>query len=447
MVTRVAVIGAGPSGLSALRAFHCAAAQGNDIPEIVCFERQRSWGGLWNYTWRTGTDENGEPLHGSMYRYLWSNGPKEALEFADYTFDEHFGRPIASYPPRAVLLDYLKGRVENTAIADWIRYNSVVRNVEFDEHSQRFSVKVHDHTNHTTYCEAFDYVINASGHFSTPNMPYFDGLDRFAGRVLHAHDFRDALEFKGKDVLVVGASYSAEDIGAQCWKYGCRSVTLSYRTAATGYAWPDNWQEKPLLTRVDGNTVYFADGTHRAVHAIILCTGYLHHYPWYGDDLRLEDSNRVWPTGLYQGVAWIKNPRLFYIGAQDQWFSFNMFDLQAWWARDVIAGNISLPAPEQMQADWRQWRDMEAGIVTPKDGWQFQGEMMKRLQAQVDYPAFDIDGIGQVFYEWKTHKAENIMTFRDNGYRSVMTGKVSPVYHTAWVNALDDSLEAYLAAD
>ena len=64
--------------------------------------------------------------------------------------------------------------------------------------------------------------IVASGHFSTPNVPYFDGLDTFNGRVLHAHDFRDALEFKGKDMLIVGRSYSAEDIGSQCWKYGAQ---------------------------------------------------------------------------------------------------------------------------------------------------------------------------------------------------------------------------------
>ena len=45
-----------------------------------------------------------------MYRYLWSNGPKEGLEFADYSFEEHFGRPIASYPPRAVMFDYVEGK-------------------------------------------------------------------------------------------------------------------------------------------------------------------------------------------------------------------------------------------------------------------------------------------------------------------------------------------------
>ena len=76
-MTRVAIIGAGPSGLAALRAFESARLKGAEIPELVCYERQSNWGGLWNYTWRTGTDEFGEPVHGSMYRYLWSNGPKE----------------------------------------------------------------------------------------------------------------------------------------------------------------------------------------------------------------------------------------------------------------------------------------------------------------------------------------------------------------------------------
>ena len=82
MKKRVAVIGAGPSGLAVLRAFQTAKANGDEIPEIVCFEKQDNWGGLWNYTWRTGLDQYGEAVHGSMYRYLWSNGPKEGLEFA-----------------------------------------------------------------------------------------------------------------------------------------------------------------------------------------------------------------------------------------------------------------------------------------------------------------------------------------------------------------------------
>jgi trimethylamine monooxygenase len=70
MTSRVAIIGAGPCGLSQLQAFEQARRKGVDIPEGVCFEKQADWGGLWNYTWRTGLDEYGEPVHGSMYRYL-----------------------------------------------------------------------------------------------------------------------------------------------------------------------------------------------------------------------------------------------------------------------------------------------------------------------------------------------------------------------------------------
>ena len=80
----------------------------------------------------------GEPVHSSMYRYLWSNGPKECLEFADYTFEEHFGKLIASYPPRAVLWDYIKGRVEKANVRKQINFRHVVRFVSFDSKTQKF---------------------------------------------------------------------------------------------------------------------------------------------------------------------------------------------------------------------------------------------------------------------------------------------------------------------
>lgn len=57
---RICVIGAGPSGLAQLRAFKSAAEKGAEIPEIVCYEKQPDWGGLWRYTWRTGIDEHGK---------------------------------------------------------------------------------------------------------------------------------------------------------------------------------------------------------------------------------------------------------------------------------------------------------------------------------------------------------------------------------------------------
>lgn len=446
MQKRVAVIGAGPSGLAQLRAFQSAAQKGAEIPEIVCFEKQSNWGGLWNYTWRTGVDENGEPVHGSMYRYLWTNGPKEGLEFADYSFEEHFGKQIASYPPRAVMFDYIEGRVVKAGVRDWIRFSTIVRSVTYDEKTGLFTVTVHDFAKDSVYSETFDNVIVASGHFSTPNVPEFPGFAQFNGRIVHAHDFRDAREFAGKDVLIVGTSYSAEDIGSQCWKYGANSVTVSYRTAPMGFHWPNNWQEVPLLTHVDGRKVFFADGTSREVDAIILCTGYKHYFNFLPDDLRLKTANRLAAHDLYKGVVWINNPKLFYLGMQDQWFTFNMFDAQAWWVRDVILGRITLPTDKAvMLADVADREAREDAGRDAKDAIKYQGAYVKELIAETDYPSFDVDGACEAFYEWKHHKIENIMTFRDHSYRSVITGTMAPKHHTPWKDALDDSLETYLA--
>jgi trimethylamine monooxygenase len=442
---RVAVIGAGPSGLAQLRAFQSAKAKGAEIPEVVCFEKQSNWGGLWNYTWRTGLDENGEPVHCSMYRYLWSNGPKEGLEFADYSFEEHFGKQIASYPPRAVLFDYIEGRVNKAGVRDWIRFSTPVRLVRYNADTGMFTVTVHDMKNDHVYEEEFDNVIVASGHFSVPNVPEYPGFDKFNGRLLHAHDFRDAREFSGKDILILGSSYSAEDIGSQCWKYGAKSITVAYRNAPMGFNWPDNWKEVPKLDHVDEDTAYFADGTSKKVDAIILCTGYKHHFPFLPDDLRLKTKNRLATADLYKGVVWVNNPKLFFLGMQDQWFTFNMFDAQAWWVRDAIMGRIAIPADKAVLL--KDVEDRVAGEDAGQDAHDaihYQGDYVKELIAETDYPSFDVDGACEAFFEWKEHKKKDIMAFRDNAYKSVITGTMAPVHHTPWKDALEDSMESYL---
>ena len=440
----IAIIGAGPSGLAQLRAFRFAKERGAKIPKIVCFEKQKDWGGLWNYTWRTGVDKFCNHCHGSMYRYLWSNGPKEGLEFADYTFAEHFGKPIASYPPRAVLFDYIKGRVEKANVRDCIRFNTVVRDVRYNKDSSNFTVLARDCVNDSEASEDFDHVIIASGHFSYPNVPYYNGFKTFKGRILHGHDFRDALEFKDQDILILGTSYSAEDIGSQCWKYGCKSITVSHRTAPMGFKWPDNWQEVPALLRVSGNTAYFKDGSTKDVNAIILCTGYKHHFPFLGDDLRLKTANRLATADLYKGVVWNKNTKLFYLGMQDQWYTFNMFDAQAWYVRDIIMGRIKLPSAVEMQTDVDVRIATEDALLDDYEAIKYQGNYVKELVSDTDYPSFDIEASNNAFFQWKKHKKENIMTFRDNQYISPMTKTMAPLFHTPWQDALDDSLEVYL---
>ena len=152
--------------------------KGADIPEIVCFEKQSNWGGLWNYTCRTGLDENGEPVHCSMYRYLWSNGPKEGLEFADYSFEEHFGKQIASYPPRAVLFDYIEGRVNKAGVRDWIRFSTTIRMVRYNEAKCNFTITAHDLKNDRMAFRNHAYKLVITGTMApVHHSPWKDALE------------------------------------------------------------------------------------------------------------------------------------------------------------------------------------------------------------------------------------------------------------------------------
>ena len=441
-MTKIAIVGSGPCGLSMLRAFQQEELKSGKIPEIVCFEKQSDWGGLWNYSWRTGSDQYGDPIHNSMYRYLWSNGPKECLEFADYTFDQHFGKTIPSFPPRSVLKDYILGRANNANIKKYIRFDTTVDNIVFN--GSQFNLTSKNKLNNNISTEIYDKIIIASGHFSVPFIPEYEGMNTFPGRILHSHDFRDAEEFRNKNVVVLGSSYSAEDIALQCYKYGAASVTIGYRNNPMGFKWPKKIKEVHYLDRLEGKNAIFKDGSTQDTDVIILCTGYLHHFPFLEDALKLKTHNRLYPPKLYKGVAWQDNTNLFYLGMQDQFHTFNMFDIQAWYVRDLIMQKIKLPSSEDIEKDIQKWIGKEQVLEDPLQMIDFQTDYIVELSSQVDYPKIDFELIRKHFYEWEHDKEEDILNYRNKSFSSAVTGSVAPIHHTNWLEAMDDSMDTFM---
>jgi len=447
MVGKVCVIGGGPSGLSVLCWFAKMKREGRVIPDIVCFEKQSSWGGLWNYSWRTGSDQHGEAVHGSMYRYLWSNGPKECLEFPHYTFEEHFGKAIPSFPPREVLFDYLKGRWNQEDIRKYIKFSTVVRDVTYNKATDDFTVSVKDlQKDQVLEGERFDYVIVASGHYSVPNVPTFPGIEKFPGRVLHAHDFRDANEFAGKRLLLIGSSYSAEDIALQCLKYGAKSIICTWRSKPMGFKWPKECEERPLVQRFDGKIAHFKDGSSAEIDAVMMCTGYLHKYDFLREELRLKSKNVMYPPGLYKGIIWEEggNGKLLYVGVQDQFYTYTMFDVCALWAVKYIEGEMTVPDKKTRDSDWKNWVARNKACKNYHDEIDFQTDYVVELARDCgsDYP-YDLD-VAEMFHTWEGHKDEDILTYRDKSFASKYTGVQSPVHHTNFMYALDDSMETFM---
>jgi trimethylamine monooxygenase len=136
--------------------------------------------------------------------------------------------------------------------------------------------------------------------------------------------------------------------------------------------------------------------------------------------------------------------KLLYLGAQDQYYTFTMFDTQALWTLKYILGDITLPDKAAMIEDQKKWF---ARFKALKDGMEnitFQGDMIRDWCKEGEY-GHDTD-IDAILHNWIHDKHNDIMTYRDQSYASKYTGTQSPIHHSTFMDALDDSLETFMAA-
>jgi len=303
----------------------------------------------------------------------------------------------------------------------------------------------------------FDHVIVASGHYTIPNMPDLEGISKFPGRVLHSHDFRGADEFVGKNLLILGGSYSAEDIALQCYKFGARSITISYRSCPMGFKWPDNIKEVPLLERIEGHTAFFKDGTSvDKIDCIIICTGYRHNHSYMAEHLRLHCSGNPYiPSDLYKGIFWLPEPRLAYLGMQNQLYTLNMFDIQAALVRDVYLGYVKLPDDnneEKRREDISKWQAREQTLsIDDHEGFSdLQTDYIHDIVQCCDQntvPKFDLEQSNAGMYKFFRDKRENILTYRDQSFPSIFPPyHQAPLCQTPWIDNIDDSIDGYLSS-
>lgn len=175
-----------------------------------------------------------------MYRELIINAPKEMLEYPDYSFVDCFEKTPKdkqwwpdvgeewkySYAPREIMFFYLKQRVMYYNMYKNIQFKRAVRNVV--KVGDKYEVTTTDLPSAKNETKTFDFIIVCNGHYSTPNMPAFPGIGRLRkAEVIHSHDFKKPQNYKGKNVLILGGSYSAEDIGSMVWKFGAKHVFIS----------------------------------------------------------------------------------------------------------------------------------------------------------------------------------------------------------------------------
>lgn len=276
-----------------------------------------------------------------MYQQLFINAPKEAYEYPYYTFADHFGGATGSFPPRLAMRNYIESRFLKWGTTDWIKFDTHVKNVTYSDETGKFTVITRNWSEAKEETETFDYVICATGHFTIPNMPEQNDYANYTGTLIHSHDQRTFDNYKDKTVMVIGTSYSADDIGAIAAKHGAKKVINAYRRAPMPWKFPDNFATHQLpIKKIDGKNITFSDDVTEEVDVIVSCTGYVLSYPFMEEKLRLVSPNILFTNDLYKGIFYIPNNKLMYLGAMQQFYSLTMFDLQSFYARDQILGDI-----------------------------------------------------------------------------------------------------------
>ncbi|TDZ39067.1 Dimethylaniline monooxygenase [N-oxide-forming] 5 [Colletotrichum spinosum] len=198
----IAVVGAGPSGLAAIKEFIAAGHT------VQCFEGAHALGGIWLYE-----PSPTEDTHSVAYNGLVLNSCRETTGFSDFPIDPQ--RYPIFYSHR-LHLRYLQEYAARFGLEKHIRYKTTVVGCA-PRKDGTWEVRVRDNgaDDQREEVSEFDAVVCGSGFVSKPMVPRVDGRDKFKGEVLHGHFYRTPTAFEGKKVVVIGLGSTAVDIACE----------------------------------------------------------------------------------------------------------------------------------------------------------------------------------------------------------------------------------------
>jgi dimethylaniline monooxygenase (N-oxide forming) len=383
---RIAVIGAGPSGLVAAK--H-ALEVGFDV---TVFEASDALGGQWYTT----------AAHSGVWPGMRANTSRAMTAFSDFPAPEDHPLHPAAEQVRA----YLEAYARAFGVVDRIRFRSPVGDVR---------------PGWTVDGEPFDGVVVASGRFRKPRFPPIAAA--FRGETLPSFEYPGAEALRDRPTLVYGNGISGVEIASDLAPHA--PVISAFRKSryviqkvvdgvSSDWQWytlfgaierrlssPGDWSRRqrerilrvagnpadfgapepsedlrvaglslcqeylqqvrdgsivcrPAIASIDGRNVTFADGSTHAVEVLICATGYDVDIPYLSPDvLALLGSD----LALYQRTFHPDLPGFGVIGqflAQGPYFP--LLELQARWIVAVWSGEVALPGDDLVRHVIRQPR-------------------------------------------------------------------------------------------
>lgn len=352
MKKRVCVIGAGPSGIAAIKNIREVGI------DVVGYDANHDVGGNWIY--------NEKSSHSSVFETTHIISSKTLSQYEDFPFDPS----VADYPSHQELYTYFQSYAEHFDLYRSIEFNTLVQHCKRVDNT-KWSIRIKQ--NGKERIEEFTDLVVCNGHHWLPKYPNYPG--KFSGEMIHSHQFKKAAPFANKKVLVIGGGNSACDVAVETsriskktsisWRRGYRIVPkfifgkptdifaskisfiptairnllagmiarlivgpnrfygLQKVTHKMGATHPTLNSEllykirhgkvhpKVDISHFDEAKVHFKDGTNEEFDAIIACTGYVLSHPFFDKNFIDYSSGSV---PLYLKMFHETYENLYFIG-------------------------------------------------------------------------------------------------------------------------------------
>ncbi|WP_299245647.1 NAD(P)-binding domain-containing protein [uncultured Aquimarina sp.] len=355
MKRRICIIGAGPSGITALKNLK------DKNLEVVVYDRNKEVGGNWIFS--------EDISHSSVFETTHIISSKTLSQYEDFTFDD-FDTTVADYPSHDELRRYFQAYAKHFGLYPYIEFETTVKHCERIS-SEEWSIAILQNGKERT--ESFTDVVVCNGHHSVPRIPRYPG--QFSGEFMHSHTYKKAAPFADKRVLVIGGGNSACDVAVETsrvskktaisWRRGYRIIPkfffgLPSDIVGARSSWLPvkirSWFNDRLLNimlgknklyglqevktkfgethptindellykvrhgkvhpkvdieKLNDKTVYFKDGTKEDFDVIIACTGYVLKHSFFDTSLIDYSKGQV---PLYLKMFHEEYHNLFFIG-------------------------------------------------------------------------------------------------------------------------------------
>ncbi|VTT60167.1 unnamed protein product [Fusarium fujikuroi] len=184
---RIVVIGAGISGIQFLKDVTTRLPNVN----ITVYDKNSEEGGTWAENRYPGCACD-IPSH--AYQYSWNPNPRWSRLYAE----------------AAEILDYLKSTVTKFDLRRYIQFGTTCTGANWDEINSEWNVSLqsNENTDNGVWVKCDVFVI-AIGRLNNWKLPDIKGLDTFQGRVIHTANWPQGLDYRDKDIAVIGNGASS----------------------------------------------------------------------------------------------------------------------------------------------------------------------------------------------------------------------------------------------